>query len=151
MGQGYGLRDKLRRSGGRAFVLSTGDSLPAGDSVSMANRHHNRAWGIIWVRLQQSRWYQCFRTDRRLLQYGGMQVNQARRLKELELENGRLKRLLALSFGHVAGSFSIDEEIDLDLDVGPRSGPRVPEGPQPARPYGTAKRDHPIHGGLPPL
>ena len=27
--------------------------------------------------------------------YGGMQVNQARRLKELELENGRLKRLLA--------------------------------------------------------
>ena len=28
-------------------------------------------------------------------QYGGMQVNQARRLKELELENGRLKKLLA--------------------------------------------------------
>ncbi len=27
--------------------------------------------------------------------YGGMQVNQARRLKELELENGRLKKLLA--------------------------------------------------------
>jgi putative transposase len=28
-------------------------------------------------------------------QYGGMQVNQARRLKELELENSRLKKLLA--------------------------------------------------------
>ena len=28
-------------------------------------------------------------------QYGGMQVNQARRLKELELENGRLKKLVA--------------------------------------------------------
>ena len=27
--------------------------------------------------------------------YGGMQVNQARRLKELELENSRLKKLLA--------------------------------------------------------
>ena len=30
-------------------------------------------------------------------QYGGMQVNQARRLKELELENSRLKKLLAES------------------------------------------------------
>ncbi len=28
-------------------------------------------------------------------EYGGMQVNQARRLKELERENGRLKRLVA--------------------------------------------------------
>ena len=28
-------------------------------------------------------------------QYGGMEVNQARRLKELEQENGRLKRLVA--------------------------------------------------------
>jgi transposase-like protein len=30
-------------------------------------------------------------------QYGGMQVNQARRLKELERENARLKKLLAES------------------------------------------------------
>ncbi len=28
-------------------------------------------------------------------EYGGMKVNQAKRLKELEKENGRLKRLLA--------------------------------------------------------
>lgn len=28
-------------------------------------------------------------------EYGGLKVDQARRLKELELENGRLKRLLA--------------------------------------------------------
>jgi putative transposase len=28
-------------------------------------------------------------------QYGGMKANEARRLKELEVENGRLKRLLA--------------------------------------------------------
>ncbi len=28
-------------------------------------------------------------------EYGGMRVNQAKRLKELEQENGRLKRLLA--------------------------------------------------------
>jgi transposase-like protein len=28
-------------------------------------------------------------------EYGGLQVNQARRLKELEKENGRLKRLVA--------------------------------------------------------
>lgn len=28
-------------------------------------------------------------------EYGGMQVSQARRLKELEKENGRLKRLVA--------------------------------------------------------
>ena len=28
-------------------------------------------------------------------QYGGMEVNQARRLKQLEQENGRLKRLVA--------------------------------------------------------
>ncbi len=28
-------------------------------------------------------------------EYGGMEVNQARRLKELEQENGRLKRLVA--------------------------------------------------------
>ena len=28
-------------------------------------------------------------------EYGGMKTNQARRLKELERENGRLKRLLA--------------------------------------------------------
>ena len=30
-------------------------------------------------------------------EYGGMQVNQARRLKELERENSRLKKLLAES------------------------------------------------------
>ena len=30
-------------------------------------------------------------------QYGGMQVNQAKRLKELEQENARLKKLLAES------------------------------------------------------
>ncbi len=30
-----------------------------------------------------------------LAQYGGMRVNDAKRLKELEVENARLKRLLA--------------------------------------------------------
>ena len=36
-------------------------------------------------------------------QYGGMEVNQARRLKELEQENGRLKRLVA------------DQALDLSI------------------------------------
>jgi putative transposase len=36
-------------------------------------------------------------------QYGGMKVNQARRLKELEQENGRLKRLVA------------DQALDLSI------------------------------------
>jgi len=35
--------------------------------------------------------------------YGGMEVNQARRLKELEQENGRLKRLVA------------DQALDLSI------------------------------------
>ena len=34
--------------------------------------------------------YYCWRRE-----YGGMRVDQARRLKELEKENGRLKRLVA--------------------------------------------------------
>ena len=36
-------------------------------------------------------------------QYGGMEVNEARRLKELEQENGRLKRLVA------------DQALDLSI------------------------------------
>ncbi len=32
--------------------------------------------------------------------YGGMEVSDARRLKELEAENAKLKKLLASPFGH---------------------------------------------------
>ena len=40
-------------------------------------------------------------------EYGGMQVSQARRLKELEVENRRLKRLVA--------DLSLDKEILQDV------------------------------------
>ena len=44
-----------------------------------------------------------YRWRKQYEQYGGMEVNQARRLKELEQENGRLKRLVA------------DQALDLSI------------------------------------
>ena len=41
------------------------------------------------LEIAESTWH------RRLAQYGGMKANDAKRLKELELENSRLKKLLA--------------------------------------------------------
>jgi putative transposase len=41
------------------------------------------------LQIAESTWH------RWLAQYGGMKANDAKRLKELEVENGRLKRLLA--------------------------------------------------------
>lgn len=43
-------------------------------------------------------------------EYGGMQVNQAKRLKELEKENGRLKKLVA--------DLSLDNAILQDVSSG---------------------------------
>ncbi len=38
-------------------------------------------------------------------QYGGMKASDAKRLKELEIENGRLKRIVA------------DQALDIDIDI----------------------------------
>ena len=54
--------------------------LAAGSGLDDVCRH---------LQIAESTWH------RWLAQYGGMKANDAKRLKELEIENGRLKRLLA--------------------------------------------------------
>ena len=54
--------------------------LAAGQDLEAVCRH---------LEIAESTWH------RWLAQYGGMKANDAKRLKELEIENARLKRLLA--------------------------------------------------------
>ena len=54
--------------------------LAAGTELDAVCRH---------LEIAESTWH------RWIAQYGGMKANDAKRLKELEIENGRLKRLLA--------------------------------------------------------
>jgi putative transposase len=61
--------------------LAEGNKLLAsGSELTEVARH---------LQIAESTWH------RWLAQYGGMKANDAKRLKELEIENGRLKRLLA--------------------------------------------------------
>ena len=54
--------------------------LAAGTELDAVCRHRE---------ITESTWHRC------VAQYGGMKANDAKRLKELEIENARLKRLLA--------------------------------------------------------
>ena len=54
--------------------------LAAGQELDVVCRH---------LQIAESTWH------RWVAQYGGMKANDAKRLKELEIENSRLKRLLA--------------------------------------------------------
>ncbi len=55
----------------------------------MLNEGKDLAEVLRTLEVAESTW------NRRRNQYGGMKANEARRLRELEIENGRLKRLLA--------------------------------------------------------
>jgi putative transposase len=61
--------------------LAEGNKLLAGGSELDAVCRH--------LEIAESTWH------RWVAQFGGMKANDAKRLKELEVENGRLKRLLA--------------------------------------------------------
>ena len=61
--------------------LAEGQKLLAGGAELDAVCRH--------LQIAESTWH------RWMAQYGGMKANDAKRLKELEVENGRLKRLLA--------------------------------------------------------
>jgi transposase len=61
--------------------LAEGQKLLAGGAELDAVCRH--------LQIAESTWH------RWVAQYGGMKANDAKRLKELEVENGRLKRLLA--------------------------------------------------------
>ncbi len=61
--------------------LAESNKLPAsGQELAKVCRH---------LEIAESTWH------RRLAQYGGMKANEAKRLKELEAENARLKKLVA--------------------------------------------------------
>jgi putative transposase len=60
--------------------LAEGNKLLAGQALDEVCRH---------LEIAESTWH------RWLAQYGGMKANEAKRLKELEAENARLKKLVA--------------------------------------------------------
>jgi transposase len=84
--QNWGEKDRImtrRRHTPDQIIrkLQEGNKLLAGGAELDAVCRH--------LQVAESTWH------RWVAQYGGMKANDARRLKELEVENGRLKRLLA--------------------------------------------------------